>query len=116
MKKKERRKEKRKERKRKKEKKTNIDAIILVNAAPLCNTFTKREHILVRYQKRHKVTYSILSWIPIFVKPFTFIKDMMSCINWIIFIQATKVFIRKETKIVFSYGSIINNSSCSSST
>jgi len=71
---------KKKEKKRKK-KKTDINAIILVNAAPLYNTFPKREHILVRYQKRHKVTYIVSPWIPMVVKFPTFMKDMMSCIN-----------------------------------
>jgi len=58
-----------KKKRKKKKKKTNVDAITQVNTAPLCNTLSEREHILVELQKRHKMTNSVLPWIPIVVKP-----------------------------------------------
>ena len=79
----EKKKTKGKEREKKKKEKEKY-AITNFRKAPLCNTFSKREHIAVKYQEGHKMTYSVSPQIPIVVKPPTFVKDMTSCFNWIV--------------------------------
>ena len=46
----------------------------------------KRKNTVVKLQKEYKLSNYILSQIPIVVKPSTFIKNMLSCFDWILFI------------------------------
>ena len=76
-------KEKKNRRKRKKDKKTNVITITQAKATLLYAAFSKREYILVKLQKKHKVTNDISLWIPIIVESSILIKNIVFCLNQI---------------------------------
>ena len=82
----------------------------------LSNTISKRENTTVEFQEECKVSYCILPRILIIVKPPTFIKDIMSSFNGIVTTWILKLFIRKESKLIFSCEIMINSGSWGFST
>ena len=46
---------------------------------------------------KHEIDDSISFWIPILVKPLTFIKNVSSCFNWIVTTRASEFFLKKES-------------------
>jgi len=73
-------KRKRLRKKKEERRRKGINTIVKLGEVLLCNTFSERESIAIKYQE-HKMTYSVSSQIPIVVKPPAFVKDMMFCFN-----------------------------------
>ena len=96
---------KQKKKRKKKKKSRNTTTSIL------CNTFSKEKGIQVRFQKSNEVANSISSQIPIFIEPLTLMQNVMSSFNWMSTTQTAKFLPREELKAIFSYWSIISNSS-----
>ena len=86
------------------------------NAFWLSSTISKRESTTIEFQEKFQVSYCILPRILIIVKPPTFMKDMMSSFNRIVITWTLKLFIRKESKLIFSCGIMINSGSWGFST
>ena len=77
----ERKKEKKQEKKTKQKKKRRENCRMPPELSQLNNGIFKCKCTTVKFQEESKVTYCIFSWIPIFVKRFTLLKNITSQFN-----------------------------------
>ena len=57
------------------------------------------------------MTYCISPQIPIFIKPFTLVKNMTPQFKWVKSTWTTEIFSRKKSQLIFSDRSMIDDSS-----
>jgi len=96
---------------RKERKRINITMNRRAGAIQLSNTFPKRESIVVKFQEKSEMCYCISSRIPVVVEPSTFMKNVPSSFNRILTARTLKYFLREESEVIFSYGSMIDDGS-----